>query len=105
MVGRQIARAVGVDRLDPGDESAHTIVIDNPPRVDGMAIQRGDDAETIAETCGEVTRCAQDADDRNSHCAARHFHAGVEGIALHNGVEARALGLDRLLDKAGVSKA
>jgi hypothetical protein len=47
-----------------------------------------------------VASCAQHPDHRNPHGAARYFNAGIEGVALHHGVEAQALGFDRLLDQS-----
>ena len=98
VVGRQIACLVGIEGFNPRDESAHTIVLDNAPCIDCMTIQRGDEAETITERCGKVARGAQDSDDRNAHGAARHLHARIERIALHDGIEAQPLRFDNLLD-------
>src|SRR4029077_8833758 len=82
------------------DETAHAIVLDDAPRIDSMTVQRSDEAKAITERCREVARRAQDADHRNPHGAARYFHAGIEGVALHHGIEAPVLGLNDLLDQS-----
>src|SRR6516162_6499702 len=98
VIGRQIAHLICVDRFNSRDETAHAIVLDNATRIDSMTIQWGNETEAITERCRKVARCAQHSDHRNPHRTARNFHAWIERIALHHGVEAQTLSFDRLLD-------
>src|SRR4030095_10885883 len=89
------------DRFNPGDESVHAIVLDYALRINSVTVQRSDEAETIADGRGKMTRSAQNADDGNAHGAARHFHSRIKRVARNHSIKSQALGLDGLFDQSG----
>ena len=95
---REIAGLVGVDCFDTADETVHAVMLDDVARVERVAVERRDEAETIADRRGKVARRAQHADDWDAHGAARHFDAGVEGIAQHDGIVTGPFSFDDFLD-------
>jgi hypothetical protein len=61
-----------------------------------VGFQGDNKPKTIAKTGGEMERGAQQPDHRNPYRETARLHAGVEGIALYDGVETVPLGLDGL---------
>ena len=99
VVAGKIAGIVETNGANAAHERCHAVSLHDSHGVRHVGFERHDDAESIADSRGEVERRASEADHWNAHRQPARFDPRIESVALDHAVETPALRFDGFFDQ------